>query len=161
MVYAIIWSLFLGFAITLGRYAVMERLCTVLRKPPSDFYYLADSQARERRYEATQYLEDGVSLTGGFSVDDSTFAGLFSFSNSTAPPASRLYSVSGCYRSPDWPWYLQSPPPWTLLFLVPLYGVCSALASFQPFFRQELPVMVFVSCCSYAANRVRHFIGYS
>jgi hypothetical protein len=138
----------------------MERLCTVLKKPFSDFYYLLDSQARERRYEATQYLDDAMKLTGSFSVDNSVFNGLFSFNNVTAPPESRIYSANGCYRSPDWPWYLQSPPVWSLLFLVPLYGICSALASFQPFFSRELPVMVFVSCCSYAANMVCNFLGY-
>lgn len=142
MVYAIIWSLFLGFAITLG----------------SDFYYLADWQARERRYNATQYLDEALVLDGSFSVDSPVVQGLFHFTNVTAPRASSIYSVNGCYRSPDWPWYLQSPPPWTLFFLVPLYGIFSALASFQPFFSQELPVMVFVSCCSYAANRGVHIL---
>jgi len=135
----------------------MDSFFVVLKEPSSDFYYLVDSQARERRYQATQYLADALSLKGGFSVDDSTFHGSFSFTNVTMPPASRIYSANGCYRSPDWPWYLQAPPTWTLLFLVPLYGIFSALASFQPVFSRELPVMVFISCCAYAANRVGPF----
>lgn len=142
MVYAIIWSLFLGFSITLG----------------SDLYYLIDSGARSRRFQATQYLADAMILVGDFSLDNTTTTWGFHFSNVTAPPSTRLYSVNGCYRSPDWPWYLQSPPPWTLLFLVPLYAVFSAFAAFQPLKSRELPVMVLVSCCSYAANRGVHVV---
>lgn len=136
------------------------RFLTVLKKYRSDFYYLIDSQARERRYNATQYLDEALILHGAFSVDNPSVQGLFHFTNITAPKASSIYSVNGCYRDPDWPWYLQSPPPWTLLFLVPLYGIFSALASFQPFFSRELPVMVFVSCCSYAANRVCYLLRF-
>ncbi|KAG8808478.1 hypothetical protein FRC17_003934 [Serendipita sp. 399] len=126
MVYAIIWTLFLGFAITLG----------------SDFYYMADPSARHRRFRATQFLDEALRLRGAFFMHSSNVTGSFHFTNMTTPAASRDYNVRGCYRAPEWPWYLQSPPPWTLVFLVPLYGVFSALASFQPFWDRELFVMV-------------------
>jgi len=142
MVYAIIWSLFLGFSVTLG----------------SDFYYIVDAGARNRRLEATEYLQDALNLAGTFSVDASRLAGDFTFTNITAPVSSRLYSANGCFREPEWPWYLQQPPWWTLLFLVPLYAIFSALAAYQPLRSRELPVMILVSCCSYAANRGVHIL---
>ncbi|KAG8819514.1 hypothetical protein FRC18_012059, partial [Serendipita sp. 400] len=142
MVYAIIWTLFLGFAITLG----------------SDFYYIVDPSALHRRLQATQYLSDAVRLHGAFFVHSSDITGSFQFTNMTTPAPSRVYSIRGCYRDPDWPWYLQSPPTWTLVFLVPLYGVFSALASFQPFWNREMFVMVLVSCCSYTANRASRIV---
>lgn len=123
----------------------------------SDFYYIIDSSARNRRLQATQYLVDALNLQGSFSMDMSAVRGDFTFTNVTAPVSSRLYSANGCFRDPRWPWYLQEPPWWTLLFLVPLYAIFSALAAYQPFRSRELPVMVLVSCCSYAANRVSPF----
>jgi hypothetical protein len=154
MVYAIIWSLFLGFSITLGRLVKCHNHFSALIYIISDFYYIIDAGARNRRLEATQYLQDALNLAGSFSMDASKLRGDFTFTNITAPVSSRLYSANGCFRDPDWPWYLQEPPWWTLLFLVPLYAIFSALAAYQPLRSRELPVMILVSCCSYAANRV-------
>ncbi|KAH7105426.1 hypothetical protein BKA62DRAFT_812904 [Auriculariales sp. MPI-PUGE-AT-0066] len=85
MIYAIIYSLFLGFGLTIG----------------SDFYLLLDA---------------------------------------------------GCYREPTWPWWLQEFPWWTLFILVPTFSFFSSLGNMQPFKTKELPVMVIISCASFAAN---------
>ena len=53
---------------------------------------------------------------------------------------------------------MRTLPWWTLFFLVPLYGVFSALTAAQPWKNRELPVMVLISCCSYGANRVGNFV---
>ncbi|EJD53485.1 hypothetical protein AURDEDRAFT_53220 [Auricularia subglabra TFB-10046 SS5] len=92
MVYAIIYSLFIGFGLTIG----------------SDLYLLLDSNAR-------------------------------------------------CYRNPDWPWYLQEFPWWTLFILVPVFSFVSSLGSMQPLKSKELPIMVFISCASFAANTAANY----
>lgn len=120
----------------------------------SDIYYLIDTGARLRRLAATEYLANALNLEGSFVMDNSSFIGNFVFTNVTTPPGTRLYNASGCYRAPGWPWYLQRPPLWTLYFLVPLYAIFSAFASFQPPRSRELLVMIIISSCSYAANRV-------
>lgn len=94
-----------------------------------------------------------VTIDGSYLTDHQE-TGTFHFTNYTLPPSTPLYSAQGCYRDPDWPWYLRTPPWWTLFFLVPLYGVFSALTAAQPWKDRELPVMVLISCCSYGANRV-------
>jgi len=40
-----------------------------------------------------------------------------------------------------------------MLFLVPLYSTFSSLSNLQSFRSYRLPVMIFFSCCSYAANK--------
>jgi hypothetical protein len=155
MVYSVIWSLFLGFAITMGRLAQHYLLLIVtLTSLTSDTYYLIDKGARLRRLAATEYLATALNIQGNFVMDGSAVVHNFSFANITEPPSSGMYSVNGCYRAPGWPWYLQRPPMWTLFFLVPLYAFFSALASFQPVRSRELFVMILISCCSYSANRV-------
>ena len=65
----------------------------------------------------------------------------------------RLCLPLGCFRDPSWPWYRQAVPWWTLFFLVPIYSTCSSLSNLQSYRSWQLLVMVFFSCCSYAANR--------
>ncbi|KZW03811.1 DUF1212-domain-containing protein [Exidia glandulosa HHB12029] len=93
MVYAIIYSLFLGFGLTIG----------------SDLYLLLPDLAE------------------------------------------------GCYRNPDWPWYLQEFPWWTLFILVPVFSFISSLSSMQPLKRKDLPIMVVISCASFAANTAANY----
>ena len=64
-----------------------------------------------------------------------------------------LMRLIGCLRSPDWPWWRQPFPWWTLLFLVPLYSICSSLSNLQDWRSRELYVMVLFSCTSYTANK--------
>ncbi|CEL59355.1 Pheromone-regulated membrane protein 10 OS=Candida glabrata (strain ATCC 2001 / CBS 138 / JCM 3761 / NBRC 0622 / NRRL Y-65) GN=CAGL0G04433g PE=3 SV=1 [Rhizoctonia solani AG-1 IB] len=141
MVYAIVYSLFLGFSLTIG----------------SDLYFLVDKSARYRREEATAIMASQVTIHGQFKSDDISifpFNGTFIFRNATADiPSNSHYQAKGCYRDPNWPWYLQEFPGWTLLILVPLFSLFGSFASMQPLKSMQLPVMVFISCAAFAANK--------
>ncbi|KAK2461627.1 hypothetical protein APHAL10511_006090 [Amanita phalloides] len=143
IVYAIIYTLFLGFGLTIG----------------SDFYFLVDRHARRVYYRST--LKAELSYTHGF----------FRLSNGTGPvttirgvlgqtSVSREGNnlVKGCYRDPSWGWLKQPLPTWTIFILVPLYSACSSLANLQKWRSLQLPVMVFFSCVAYAANRATSLI---
>ena len=70
----------------------------------------------------------------------------------------QLNIIDGCYRPAHFPWYLQPFPLWTSFIIVPLFSIISSLANLQPF-NKQLPIMVVISCCSYAANKVaNHYI---
>jgi len=138
MIYAIIYSLFLGFGLTIG----------------SDLYLLLDPHARTARAMATQTEDSGISLSGSFIPANSTlvpFTGAFSFTNATNP-LSATDPVEVCYRDPSWPWYLRAFPPWSFFILVPAYSLVSSMWSLQPLKSRQLPVMVIISCCSFVAN---------
>jgi uncharacterized membrane protein YjjB (DUF3815 family) len=65
----------------------------------------------------------------------------------------------GCYRPRAFPWYLQPFPFWTEFIIVPVFSILSSLANLQPIKSKQLPVMVVISCASYASNKVaNHFI---
>ncbi|QRW15858.1 pheromone-regulated membrane protein [Rhizoctonia solani] len=141
MVYAIVYSLFLGFSLTIG----------------SDLYFLVDKSARHRREEATAIMASQVTIHGQFKSDNMTvfpFNGTFIFKNITGYPSSSHYQAKGCYRDPNWPWYLHEFPAWTLFILVPLFSLFGSFASMQPLRSMQLPVMVFISCAAFAANKV-------
>ncbi|KAG8698846.1 hypothetical protein FRC09_006987, partial [Ceratobasidium sp. 395] len=141
MVYAIVYSLFLGFSLTIG----------------SDLYFLVDTGARHRREQATQLLDSQTVIHGTFRSDNSSmfpFNGTFIFKNLTADvPSTSYYQAKGCYRDSNWPWYLRPFPEWTLFFLVPLFSLLGSFASMQPLKSMQLPVMVFISCAAFAANK--------
>ncbi|CAE7214069.1 unnamed protein product, partial [Rhizoctonia solani] len=141
MVYAIVYSLFLGFSLTIG----------------SDLYFIVDASARRRREAATAILASQVIIHGQFKSDNTTifpFNGTFIYKNTTANiPSNSHYQVKGCYRDPNWPWYLQDLPVWTLFILVPLFSLFGSFASMQPLKSTQLPVMVFISCAAFAANK--------
>ncbi|KAG9097922.1 hypothetical protein FRC06_007011, partial [Ceratobasidium sp. 370] len=140
MVYAIVYSLFLGFSLTIG----------------SDFYYLVDSSARPRMIAAANNVSDTYDLPGVFTDDNGqvVFDGVFAFLKPAASISNTVkYASKGCMRDVDGPWYLQQLPFWTLFILVPIYSTISSLWKLQPFRSKQLPVMVAISCASYAANK--------
>ncbi|KAF8349736.1 hypothetical protein F5887DRAFT_942173 [Amanita rubescens] len=134
IVYAIIYTLFLGFGLTIG----------------SDFYFLVDRHARHAYYRST--------VNPQFSYAH----GHFRLSNGSGPATSISGSdknlVKGCYRDPSWGWLKQPLPTWTIFILVPLYSLCSSLANLQKWRSLQLPVMVFFSCVAYAANRATSLV---
>ncbi|CAE6443654.1 unnamed protein product [Rhizoctonia solani] len=141
MVYAIVYSLFLGFSLTIG----------------SDLYFLVDKSARHRRESATVAMASQIIIHGQFRSDNMTifpFNGTFIFKNATADtPSNSHYQAKGCYRDPNWPWYLQDFPGWTLFILVPFFSLFGSFASMQPLKSTQLPVMVFISSAAFAANK--------
>ncbi|OCH94051.1 DUF1212-domain-containing protein [Obba rivulosa] len=151
MVYALIYTLFLGFGLQIG----------------SDFFLLFDQGARHDLADLAARVATTVTITGTFAPDNGSFSpgfnngdaleGTFTFSNSTT--LSEEHILLGCYRPPSFPWYLQPFPWWTQIIIVPLFSVLSSLANLQPFWTWELVVMVVISCVSYVANKVaNHFI---
>lgn len=110
-----------------------------------------------------------LSYNGSFipSADDSTlfetlqknlnisFDGAWTFVNSTSNVSQEYhYQIVGCYRDPSWQWWRRPFPTWTLFLLVPLYSLCSSSWNLQPFKSKQLPVMVAISCISYAARKL-------
>ncbi|PIL37204.1 hypothetical protein GSI_00897 [Ganoderma sinense ZZ0214-1] len=150
MVYALIYTLFLGFGLQIG----------------SDLYLLFDRTARTELTALAARMMATASVTGTFVSDNGTFininrgqplTGTFTFT--TEPPYTTEHITVGCYRPPDFPWYLQ-PFPWYSEFaIVPVFSVLSSLSNLQPLWTRELLVMVVISCVSYAANKTaNHFI---
>ncbi|KAJ7590827.1 DUF1212-domain-containing protein [Mycena floridula] len=147
MVYALIYTLFLGFGLQIG----------------SDFYLLFDKTTRHKLDALAGNLTSTVLLTGSWIADNDT-------SNSSAPlvgtwtfthavPLVQRDIYDGCYRPKTFPWYLQPFPTWTAFLIVPTFSLLSSLGNLQPFRSKQLPVMVVISCCSYASNKVaNHYI---
>jgi uncharacterized protein Usg len=106
-----------------------------------------------------------TTLIGSFVVDNGTnlnaseiyHAGTFTFTD--AVPLRQKNVIEGCYRLPDHPWYLQPFPWWSQFIIVPIFSVLSSLANLQPWRSRQLPVMVMISCASYATNKIaNHYI---
>lgn len=132
MVYAIIYSLFLGFGLTMG----------------SDVGFLVNSHLRQEFDQATKGLMNSIVISGRFISENTTSPipnGSFQFTNVTQAIASNI--IKGCYRNPDWAWYFKPFPTWTLVFLVPLYTFCSTSWNLQPWKSKQLPAMITISCC--------------
>ncbi|OSD03294.1 DUF1212-domain-containing protein [Trametes coccinea BRFM310] len=143
MVYAIIYTLFLGFGLTIG----------------SDFYLLVNPKAR-RNMAATAMLDSetlhGYILNSNTSVPLSQLGGTFTFMQTADSGASHI--IKGCYRNPAWPWWRQPFPWWTMLFLVPIYSTFSSIANLQAIRSIQLPIMVAFSCAAYAANKGANYL---
>ncbi|KAI0788559.1 DUF1212-domain-containing protein [Abortiporus biennis] len=151
MVYALIYTLFLGFGLQIG----------------SNFYLLFDPGARHDLSALAARMNTVITMTGTLVSDNSTsylsinnghpLSGTFSFTN--AAPPDREHIINGCYRPPTFPWYLQPFPWWTQFIIVPLFSVLSSLSNLQPLWTHDMGVMVFISCVSYGANKVAdHYI---
>ncbi|KAH8106158.1 DUF1212-domain-containing protein [Cristinia sonorae] len=154
MVYALIYTLFLGFGLQIG----------------SDLYLLVDHNARDDLTTAvSSNVQTALSLTGRFWTDNNTVMGNNThffhtngptpFTFTTSMPLLHEHIVVGCYRPPSFPWYLQPFPWWTQFLIVPTFSILSSLGNLQPLFTLDLIVMIVISCSSYAANKVaNHFI---
>ncbi|KAJ7487413.1 hypothetical protein B0H11DRAFT_1088960 [Mycena galericulata] len=142
LVYAIIYTLFLGFGLTIG----------------SDIYLVVDHRARRAYYAGpvtgpTTYEHGTFAMING-STPGMQISGILGV---TAQSYEREHVIKGCFRDPKWNWLRQPFPWWTMFFLVPIYCTCSSLSNLQKIntwnARKQLVIMVFFSCCSYAANR--------
>ncbi|KAJ7765013.1 hypothetical protein DFH07DRAFT_867174 [Mycena maculata] len=147
MVYALIYTLFLGFGLQIG----------------SDFYLLLDSSARRKLYDLAATLSTVEEIAGTWTADNNTqdsgipSNGTWIFVHAVEPHTADI--IDGCYRPQSFPWYLQPFPTWCAFIIVPLFSLLSSLANLQPFRSKQLPVMVVISCCSYASNKVaNHYI---
>lgn len=156
MVYAIIYSLFLGFGITIG----------------SDLFYVIDRPARRADNLAAAALNHMVTIHGQFAQNPDQgsqdyiaafvpFNGTFTFSNATTDDVGVHLSKGAiiCSRAAGLPWYQQAMPPIYQLLLVPAFSICLCLWNMQPLRSKELPVQVLISCVGYTANMAaNHYI---
>ena len=156
MVYAIIYSLFLGFGITIG----------------SDLFYVMDPGARRKDALAAAALNKMITITGSFAqtandtaanyvADFIPFNGSFTFSNSTVDAVGVHLSKGAviCDRADGLPWFQQGMPPIYQVLLVPAFSLCLCLWNMQPFRSKELPVQVLIACLGYVANMAaNHYI---
>lgn len=142
MIYAIIYSLFLGFGLTIG----------------SDLYLIVDSRARSSQREQVAQTVSLVSVHGTFISDNITilpeFSGSFSFTNGTTIDAN---TKLGCNRDPSRPWYDQGFPFWTWFLLVPAFSLFSSSWNLQPLRSKHLAAMIIISCASFAANQAANY----
>ncbi|KIL71770.1 hypothetical protein M378DRAFT_64587 [Amanita muscaria Koide BX008] len=144
LVYAIIYTLFLGFGLTIG----------------SDFYFLVDRRARRLYYHSA--VNNELTYTHGhFSLSSTsgamvTIRGVVGQTFVSSAVDSNL--IKGCYRDPSWSWLKRPLPTWTIFLLVPLYSLCSSLANLQNWKSVQLPVMVFFSCAAFAANHAASLV---
>ncbi|OAV94801.1 hypothetical protein PTTG_01049 [Puccinia triticina 1-1 BBBD Race 1] len=143
MVYAVIYSLFLGFGISIG----------------SDFYYLLDPKARH--FTEMQSATRVYTLSGSFSGMNGTIPGMvgdFTFSNGTGSGEGGLHQGRiQCYREPQWEWWRQSASPYWSFLLVPMFSFFLSLWNLQPIWTKQMPVMIIIACigwvCNYFANQ--------
>jgi hypothetical protein len=148
MVYALIYTLFLGFGLQIG----------------SDVYLLFDANTRHHLASLNAALTRTIVYTGSFAMDNGTLTppeipsiGSFTFTNGSTPLSTHMHV--GCFRPPDYPWYLQPFPFWSQFITVPLFSTLSSLSNLQPWHELDLVVMVIISCVSFAANKAaNHFI---
>lgn len=147
MVYALIYTLFLGFGLQIG----------------SDLYLLFDANTRHQLASFNAALSQTIVYTGSFIIDNGTLTGpelpsigSFTFTKDSTPS---MHMHEGCYRPPDYPWYLRPFPFWSQFITVPLFSILSSLSNLQPWRELDLAVMVIISCVSFAANKAaNHFI---
>nr|GAT59979.1 predicted protein [Mycena chlorophos] len=149
MVYALIYTLFLGFGLQIG----------------SDFYLLLDRSARRALLDLSTTMNTVSTLSGTWTADNYTvdqnvtLPGTGTWTFVQVIPAHTMDIVEGCYRPQTFPWYLQPFPTWTSFIIVPLFSLLSSLANLQPWRSKQLPVMVVISCCSYTTNKIaNHYI---
>ncbi|PLW04473.1 hypothetical protein PCANC_28410 [Puccinia coronata f. sp. avenae] len=145
MVYAVIYSLFLGFGIAIG----------------SDFYYLLDPKSRH--VAEMQTAAPTYTLSGSFQGMNGTIPGLngfFTFNNASSSSDNEgqlHHGVIQCYRDPNWQWWRQSANPYWSILLVPMFSFFLSLWNLQPIWTKQMPVMVVIACigwvCNFFANR--------
>ncbi|PSS34048.1 hypothetical protein PHLCEN_2v1952 [Hermanssonia centrifuga] len=147
MVYALIYTLFLGFGLQFG----------------SDLFLLFDESARHELDTLAARAAAAITVTGTYIADNDAaipdgLATIGSFTFTPSTPFIRQNISQGCYRPPAFPWYLQSFPWWTQFIIVPIFSILSSVNNEQPT-NWDLVVMVVISCISYTANKVAdHFI---
>lgn len=146
MVYALIYTLFLGFGLQIG----------------NDLYLLVDPSARNDLVAQATRNQDAFTLTGTFIADNTSqvYDGYYAraltggFSFTTASPFHHENMVQGCYRPTDAPFYLRPFPWWTQFIIVPIFSTLSSLANLQPWKTLDMVVMVIISCVSYTSNKL-------
>lgn len=123
----------------------------------SDVFLFLDRPARRTLRAASAQLSSSTVIQGYFNTyngtsPDDSFSGVFTFLNSTM--ANAPHTVQGCFRDPEWGWYLQPLPYWTLFFLVPLFALCCSMNNMQHWWSRQMVVMVSIACVAFWITRL-------
>jgi len=143
LIFAIIYSLILGFSLTLG----------------SDLAFIVMPNFRAARDQMAVDMAETFNIIGSYSTTNSTqyssLNGTFGFQQLFVPdePLPQYhYILNGCYRDPTWPLILQ-PVDWKFLFiLVPVFVFCLASLNGQRYRGWKVWFMVAFGCCSFAGK---------
>lgn len=150
LVWAIFQALFIGFVQTLG----------------SDLWLRLDGRARAQRLvmiqEITQTIYSEGLLTANWTAGNITNPIALSFAHTLDPNMAYdryNYIGVGCYRSINWPWYLQGLKwVWTIPF-VPTFAFLLALWNLQALKSKkdvkDIVIMVLFGCASFTGESVR------
>lgn len=142
MVYAIIYSLFLGFGIAIG----------------SDFYFLLDPVARKD--DGSLDGSSAYTLSGTFNAVNGTspfgLSGSWTFNNATVDTThSELFKGNvACPRDPSWEWWRSTVSPYFFFALVPIFSLLICVSNMTPIKSRQLPVMVTIACVGWVTNNI-------
>ncbi|TIA72700.1 hypothetical protein E3P91_01854 [Wallemia ichthyophaga] len=136
VVYALCYSMFLGFAISIG----------------SDFISVLAVHDNSDQHD--QF--DTVTLSGTF-LPNSSFSdinnpieeGSFTFTNTSAPT---YHGDVVCVRHPDAPFYLKTMPKIYLLVCAPVFAAFLSMYNKADWRKSEMWIGVIISCSGYASN---------
>ncbi|VDB99586.1 unnamed protein product [Peniophora sp. CBMAI 1063] len=146
LVYAIIYTFFLGFSMTIGSDVFL--LFYPKGNALTDF---AANAAASLDY-VHGVLTAPADKNSGHAVN---FTATFGFKNETLAVA----TAKACFRGPEWPWpFLPSLhwPWWRYLILVPAYATAISLSNLQSYRSWRLIVMVGFACVAYLVNTFAH-----
>ncbi|TIB70955.1 DUF1212-domain-containing protein [Wallemia mellicola] len=136
VVYALCYSMFLGFAISIG----------------SDFISVLGPEADGDQNDQL----DTVTLSGTFlpnsslgDISNPMHEGSFTFTNTSAP-AHKGNVV--CIRHPDNPFYLKAMPKIYLLICAPAFATLLSMYNRADWRSKEMWIGVLISCSGYASN---------
>ncbi|KAG0148833.1 hypothetical protein CROQUDRAFT_654441 [Cronartium quercuum f. sp. fusiforme G11] len=145
LVYAVIYSLFLGFGTVIG----------------SDVFLLIVPSARFNLNQMVASTQGQVTLSGVFSSSNSTHSltGAFTVANTTiVGAATSVASLEKgsitCFRRPEDPWWSQAAlfTPYLLFGIVPCFAFLQSLANGQPLRDRQIIAQVVISSCGFFAN---------
>lgn len=157
LIWAIFQALFIGFVQTLG----------------SDIWLRIDWTARAQRQmmmnEITRTIYSEGALTANWTAANVEAEPIMlsvshALDLNTDYPKYNFAGV-GCYRGPDWPWYIQGLDwKWTLP-LVPLFAFLLTIWNLQAMRRavdaKHVFIMVIFGCASYAGELMNHSVHFS
>lgn len=143
-------SLYLGFGLTLG----------------SDVWLHFDKAGRSfiastaDKYETVNGSFFSTNSSTPAWLTPSNLTGVWQFEKELSTNAANI--VSGCYRNPHWPWPLRPLPFWSLFITLPVLNLILSIKRNQPIKSVQMPVMILISCCSFAVTRLANVkMGFS
>lgn len=139
-----------GFGLTLG----------------SDVYLWIDKAGRDmvartvvspslpQMYMQAAFTADNATATGIMGTGNTSFTGIWVFTDPSLKNNPPPNVINGCYRNPNWGWYLQPLSQEAMIPLVPIFILCASLNSQQWLFDKQMFVMILIGTASFWASRL-------